>query len=106
MSLFSLLLLQYTIVYIIVVINGTWSRPPCVCVYTYIYIYMQHAGDIMCFHNYRVLHARSEFVIPSTSEGGMNVERHLVGGYFDWAEMLSKRRVLRRILKLYDDPEV
>jgi len=64
------------------------------------------AGDVICFHNYRVLHARSEFVMPSTMEERINFERHLAGGYIDWADMLSKRRVLKRRLRLDDDPDV
>jgi len=51
-------------------------------------------GDIICFHNYRVLHGRTGFEVLGDGE------RHLEGGYIDWDEMFSRRRVLQRKLGL------
>ncbi len=48
-------------------------------------------GEAVCFHNYRVLHARSGFRL----EDG---DRHLEGAYIDWDELYSRRRVLQEEL--------
>lgn len=47
-------------------------------------------GDMMCFHNYRVLHGRAGY---DQSEGG---ERLLEGAFFDWDVLHSRRRVILR----------
>ena len=47
------------------------------------------SGDIACFHNYRVLHSRKGFT------GTGEIQRHLEGGYIDWDELASRRRVLQ-----------
>lgn len=49
--------------------------------------YKMSAGDIIVFDNNRVLHGRKGFQMT----GG---ERHLEGGYWDWDEVRSRRRVL------------
>jgi len=49
-------------------------------------------GEVICFHNYRVLHGRLGYEMV---EGG---ERHLNGGFIDWDEMHSRRRVLQEKL--------
>lgn len=50
-------------------------------------------GDIVTFANTRVLHGRVGFVATSS--------RHLQGGYINWDEIRSRRRVLD--LELYAD---
>ena len=45
-------------------------------------------GEIVVFHNYRVLHGRQGYSVTGSGE------RHLEGGYIDWDELRSKRRVL------------
>ena len=52
------------------------------------------AGEIVCFNNCRVLHGRNSY---NVLEGG---DRHLEGGYIDWDEMKSRRRVLEEELGL------
>ena len=52
------------------------------------------SGEIVCFHNFRILHGREGYTLK---EGG---ERHLEGGYIDWDELRSKRRVLEEELGL------
>ena len=47
-------------------------------------------GEAICFHNYRVLHGRDSY---EATAGG---ERHLEGGYIDWDELSSRRRVLQQ----------
>ena len=47
------------------------------------------SGEIVCFHNYRVLHGRHGYQMQ---EGG---ERELRGGYIDWDELHSLRRVMQ-----------
>ena len=49
---------------------------------------LDFAGDVICFHNYRVLHGREKYEIRA------NEERLLEGSYLDWDEMRSKRRAL------------
>ena len=49
---------------------------------------LDFAGDVICFHNYRVLHGRDKYEIRA------NEERLLEGSYLDWDEMRSKRRAL------------
>ncbi|CAD5125558.1 DgyrCDS13761 [Dimorphilus gyrociliatus] len=44
-------------------------------------------GEIVCFHNFRVLHGRKAFK--------SNRNRHLEGAYIDWDEIHDKMRVLR-----------
>ena len=50
--------------------------------------YLEFVGDVICFHNYRVLHGRDKYEIRA------NEERLLEGSYLDWDEMRSKRRAL------------
>ena len=45
-------------------------------------------GEIACFHNYRVLHGRQAFQV--LQEG----ERHLEGGFLDWDDVHSRRRMI------------
>ena len=52
------------------------------------------AGDMVSFHNDRVFHARSAFQV--TGRG----ERYLTGGYIEWDEMKSRRRVLQKDLAM------
>ena len=60
-------------------------------------------GDIACFNNHRVLHARDGFELSDRP-----VERLMDGGFIDWSEMLSRARVLQRQLQIndQDDPFV
>ncbi|KAK4302875.1 hypothetical protein Pmani_025071 [Petrolisthes manimaculis] len=48
------------------------------------------AGDILVMDNKRLLHGRSAFT--PVAGGGV---RHLEGGYWAWADVCSKRRVLQ-----------
>ncbi|XP_013379806.1 gamma-butyrobetaine dioxygenase isoform X1 [Lingula anatina] len=50
-------------------------------------------GDIVCFANKRVLHGR-------TGYENVKGERHLEGAYFDWDEVRSRVRVLKRDLNI------
>ena len=52
-------------------------------------------GEIACFHNYRIMHGREGFEVQG--QGG---ERHYEGGYLDWDELHSRRRVLQEELNL------
>ena len=54
------------------------------------------SGDICCFHNFRVLHGRSSYT--PTAAG----QRHLEGGYIEWDELSSMRRVLKARLNIPD----
>lgn len=56
--------------------------------------YKLKPGEVACFHNYRVLHGRLGYKM---TEGG---ERWLNGGFLDWDEMHSMRRVLQTRLGL------
>jgi len=49
-------------------------------------------GEIICFHNFRVLHGRTGY--KTITEG----ERILQGGYLDWDELMSRRRLLQNKL--------
>ena len=51
--------------------------------------YKMQPGDIACFNNRRVLHGRTGYN-PTTTN------RWLQGCYFDWDEMLSKYRTLKK----------
>ena len=55
-------------------------------------VYLLYAGDIICFHNYRVLHGRQGYQISGDQQ------RLLVGGYIDWDELRSRRRLLKKTL--------
>ena len=50
------------------------------------------SGDCICFHNNRVMHGRTGY---QAMEAG---ERELEGGYLDWDELRSKRRILQQKL--------
>lgn len=52
-------------------------------------------GEIICFHNKRVLHARTGFTVSSG-------DRHLEGAYVDWDDTLSRRRILEEKLNIHD----
>lgn len=52
------------------------------------------SGDIICFHNYRVMHGRKGY---RQVEPG---DRHLQGAFLDWDEMYCKRRVLQMMLNV------
>ena len=47
-------------------------------------------GEIICFHNYRVLHGRDGY------KSQPDCERHLEGGFLDWDELHSRRRVIQK----------
>ena len=49
------------------------------------------SGEIVCFHNFRVLHGREAF----DGSGG----RHLEGTYLDWDQLCSRRRVLQETVE-------
>ncbi|ELT89689.1 hypothetical protein CAPTEDRAFT_152626 [Capitella teleta] len=51
------------------------------------------AGEMVCFHNYRVLHGRTRFEV--TEKG----ERHYEGAYLDWDEVSSRRRTIKRSIE-------
>ena len=51
-------------------------------------------GDCICFHNNRVLHGRTGYKVTKAGE------RKLQGGYVDWEELRSRRRVLQEELGL------
>ena len=55
-------------------------------------VYVRLVGEVVCFHNYRVLHGREKYEL----RGGE--ERLLEGSYLDWDEMRSKRRFLEEKL--------
>ena len=54
--------------------------------------YKLEAGEILCVDNHRVLHGRMAYSITE------DTQRHLEGGYIDWDEKRSKRRVLQKQL--------
>ena len=57
--------------------------------YQHSILYKLKPGELICFHNYRVLHGRTGFQILSDGV------RHLVNGFMDWDELYSRRRVLQ-----------
>ena len=54
-----------------------------------------NAGDLVIWNNNRVLHGRAAFDGRQEEDTRGSLDRHLVGGYVDWDDVLSKRRVLR-----------
>lgn len=50
-------------------------------------------GQILAFDNTRMVHGREKY------EDSSQNQRHLVGNYLDWDEILSKLRVLRTGIK-------
>ena len=59
------------------------------------YVKLFLTGEIVTFHNSRVLHGRSAFTVTKVGS------RHLEGAYIDWDEAYSRMRVLRE--KLFGD---
>ncbi|XP_072024289.1 gamma-butyrobetaine dioxygenase-like [Amphiura filiformis] len=46
-------------------------------------------GEIGCFDNFRLVHARNSFTVTENSS------RHMEGGYIDWDQARSRMRVIR-----------
>ena len=61
--------------------------------------FRMNAGDLCIWNNNRVMHGRAAFTVADADAAPKEVgagdgNRHLVGGYVDWDDVLSKRRVL------------
>ena len=64
-------------------------------VYVELYLKFTLPGDMVCLHNYRVLHGRTGFTLSPGSP-----TRHLEGCYLDWDDVHSRRRLLLQDLGL------
>ena len=61
-----------------------------------VFTYRRSIGDLVAFDNTRVLHARSAYSLTAGEE------RYLEGGYVEWDEMQSRRRVLAKRLGIHE----
>ncbi|XP_044537777.1 gamma-butyrobetaine dioxygenase [Gracilinanus agilis] len=57
------------------------------------FIFKMHPGDVITFDNWRLLHGRRSY------EAGTEISRHLEGGYADWDVVMSRLRILKKIVK-------
>ncbi|XP_026507127.1 gamma-butyrobetaine dioxygenase isoform X1 [Terrapene carolina triunguis] len=57
------------------------------------FTYKMKPGDIVTFDNWRLLHGRRSY------QSGTEISRHLEGAYADWDVVMSRLRLLRKIVQ-------
>ncbi|EMP28118.1 Gamma-butyrobetaine dioxygenase [Chelonia mydas] len=57
------------------------------------FTYKMKPGDIVTFDNWRLLHGRRSY------QSGAEISRHLEGAYADWDVVMSRLRLLRKIIQ-------
>lgn len=58
-----------------------------------VFTYRMEPGDVVTFDNWRLLHGRKSY-----RSGGQNL-RHLEGAYLDWDEVMSRLRILQKMVR-------